>query len=183
MNIIKSAADIKFTALTDDHLKLLHKWMNIEYVHKWWGENHIWSIQDIENKYNSYVDGYKLVDGTKKAIHPYIIMKSDQPIGYIQYYNIDDFTNLIELPKSTAGLDLYIGKIEYINCGLGPAIIKKFIDNYISQNFDNYAVELEKENIASIKCFTKLEFKNIPNLQCKNKIFMLKSKATRNNLS
>ena len=73
MNIIKSAADIKFTSLKHHHLKLLHKWMNIEHVHKWWGENHVWSIQDIKNKYNSYINGYKLVNGIKKTSIPILL--------------------------------------------------------------------------------------------------------------
>lgn len=64
---------IKFLPLARHHLPLLCKWQNTPHVHKWWGNGHNWTMADIEHKYSSYIDRYKIVNQEKKPIYPYII--------------------------------------------------------------------------------------------------------------
>ncbi|ALA61987.1 hypothetical protein A3305_07240 [Rickettsia amblyommatis] len=62
----------------------------------------------IEQKYSSYVRGYKLENNEPKNIHAYIIEADRTPIGYIQIYNAYDFEDpLINLPSKLAALDYF----------------------------------------------------------------------------
>lgn len=171
---------IKFMPLKQKYFPLLHKWMNTPHVHKWWGEGRIWSISDIQHKYDSYVNNYKLVNGEKKSIHSYVV-QFDKPVGYIQYYCIHDFSKerdikLRCLPKLTAALDLYIGEKDYIGKGLGSEIIEQFLYRHVWKQFDYCIVDPEKENEASIQCFSRAKFKTIPQLTSSENIYMMRAK-------
>lgn len=171
---------IKFMPLKQKYFPLLYKWMNTPHVHKWWGEGQIWSISDVQQKYDSYVNNYKLVNGEKKSIHPYIV-QLDKPVGYIQYYCIHDFSKergikLKCLPKLTAALDLYIGEKDYTGKGLGSEIVEQFLYRHVWKQFNYCIVNPEKENKASIQCFTKAKFKTIPQLTSSENIYMMRAK-------
>ncbi|MCX4083861.1 GNAT family N-acetyltransferase [Rickettsia hoogstraalii] len=51
---------INFTPLSTSHFSLLLKWLEMPHVKLWWDEDIKWSLELIEQKYSSYVRGYKL---------------------------------------------------------------------------------------------------------------------------
>lgn len=74
MNIKKEAqllinySLIDFIPLQKEHFILLHQWINLPHVNKWWGDEKSWTFQNIQNKYQDYTLGYKLEGNIKKAI-------------------------------------------------------------------------------------------------------------------
>lgn len=179
--------DIHFIPLHTDHFPLLYKWINTPHVYRWWGENQAWSIEDIENKYSTYVNRYKLVDHQIKPIFPYIIQCKERYIGYIQHYNVHDFIkepDIVNLPKLTNGFDLYIGEKDYIGKGVGQKTIEKFIHIHIREHSVAYFASLDKRNTTAIECLKRLGFQDIlSNDRKDNTLYMLKDKEDLNPIS
>ena len=109
----------------------------------------------------------------KKAIHSFVIYVDNNPIGYIQIYNAYDFARkalLIDLPKSLAAIDFFIGNIDYIGKGIGAEALKVF--DY--QGYNNILVDPDMNNIAAIKTYEKAGFKKMREQPDSNEIWMLK---------
>lgn len=162
--------NISFESLTALHFPLMLKWLETTHVKAYWDKDISYTEDLVKEKYASYVDGYKLEKGVQKAIHSYIIYIDNNPIGYIQIYNAYDFARkvpLINLPKSLAAIDFFIGDINYIGKGLGVEILKVF--DY--QGYKNILVDPEMDNIVAIKIYKKAGFKKVNNT---HEIYMLK---------
>jgi aminoglycoside 6'-N-acetyltransferase len=173
--------NISFQPLQEIDFPLLLKWLQSAHVKKWWDREVNWTQKLIKEKYSDYVKGYKkIIENNKEIkllINAFIICLDVYPIGYIQYYNKHDFPfeynrDEIDLPKNCAGFDWYIGEEKYIAKGLGPKILETFINNYIFKNFANVIADSEINNIAAIKCYEKVGFEKIKQLN--NSLLMLK---------
>lgn len=158
-----------FIPLAVRHFPLLATWMNTPHVAPWWSEGRSWSLQDIMEKYTTYVDGYKIVNGQKKPIHGFIIMYDQTPIGYIQYYNVHDFGREFgsvkdffpHISDATAALDFYIGDPNFIGKGLGSPILIAFLQHHIWPHFQACFVDPNTANQRAIKTYLKAGFKII----------------------
>ncbi|AIL65666.1 Aminoglycoside N(6')-acetyltransferase type 1 [Rickettsiales bacterium Ac37b] len=159
--------DLKFQKLETSHFPLLYKWLMTPHVRKWWDNHVAWTPKLIEEKYSQYVKGYKrliLTTGTiQKPFHAYIILKDDQEIGYIQYYNKHDFPSeygyeISNLPLNLAAIDWYIGEIEYLHQGIGTKALNLFIENYVFSHFDAVFVDPDSGNVGAIRSYEKAGF-------------------------
>jgi RimJ/RimL family protein N-acetyltransferase len=172
--------NIKFFSLLKDNFPKLQQWLNNPHVNLWYGESQKWSMQDVISKYETYCNGYKIEDAIHKPIHAFIINLNDNPIGYIQYYNAHDFKRdgyeLIDMPKSLAAIDVFIGEDKYLGKSYASEIISQFLEEYVFENFDYVWVDPNKTNKAAIHCFQKIGFKVINKIQVKSIQCMLKSR-------
>ncbi|MDF1757530.1 MAG: GNAT family N-acetyltransferase, partial [Legionellaceae bacterium] len=171
--------DIKFISLDKKHFPMLQTWLNNSHVNLWYGEPKKWSIQNVINKYETYCNGYKIESAIQKPIHSFIIYLNDTPIGYIQYYNAYDFSRdgyeLINMPKSLAAIDIFIGEESFIGQSIGPAVISKFLEENVFKKFDYVLVDPNDKNKAAIRCFQNVGFKKINEMKVKSMRCMLKS--------
>lgn len=154
--------NITFVPLSDTHFTLLLQWLETPHVKAWWDQDIQWTKELIEEKYGQYAQGYKLQNGEPKKLQAYIIYVDQVPIGYIQLYNAYDFPRsapLIELPKSLAAFDIFIGEPNYIGKGIGSQALQLFLDKYATPNFEYTFADPEMHNIAAIKTYTKVGFK------------------------
>jgi aminoglycoside 6'-N-acetyltransferase len=156
--------DLKFIKLKKEHFPLIHKWLETPHVWEWWGENKKWSPQDIDEKYLSYTQGYKLNHlNEKKPIYSFIIEFQGRPLGYIQYYNALDFLrenfdiNAVkeDFSEPLAALDFYVGEVEL---GLGSEILTRFLQDYIFTDFTACLVDPAKNNKFAIRAYAKAGF-------------------------
>ncbi|MFV9839631.1 MAG: hypothetical protein AB8U09_04050 [Rickettsia aeschlimannii] len=53
------------------------------HIKLWWDKDIEWSLELIEQKYSSYVRGYKLENNEPKNIHAYIIEADRTPMRWI----------------------------------------------------------------------------------------------------
>jgi len=158
-----------FEPLKQHHLSLLHKWMQEHHVAEWWGEGRSWSLKDIEEKYNSYIHGFKVVEGEKKPISSFVIHFQEHPIGYIQMYSAFDFVRDGCDPKdvwskkdqSLAALDFYIGDTNSIGKGFGVESLRSFLKDQVFQHFDACLVDPEKKNKIAVKTYAKAGFSTV----------------------
>ena len=80
--ILTQGDTIEFEKLDENHFPLLLRWLNTPHVKKWWGQEIHWDSELIKEKYDSYVKNFKLVNGSRKVIQPYIIKVDSKSIGY-----------------------------------------------------------------------------------------------------
>lgn len=160
---------LHFEPLTSEHFPLLHRWMQEPHVAEWWGEGKTWGLEEIEKKYSTYTQGYKLHKGDKKSIYPFLIYFQGLPVGYIQTYNALDFAQdefdvekvLSEADFSLAGLDFYIGALDYLGKGLGAESLKVFLGTHVFPRFDACLVDSDKKNTHAIKAYSQAGFSTV----------------------
>lgn len=169
---------ISFHPLQKSHFSLLFKWLKAPHIKVWWDHEIEWTSQKIEEKYESYVKGYKREKGSCKKIQAYIISFDATPIGYIQLYNAYDFPRtppLTGLPESMAAFDFFIGESQYCQKGIGPLVLKLFLEKFCESQFKAVFAAPNIKNIAAIKAYEKAGFRKVNDNLGTDEIWMLRS--------
>lgn len=152
--------ELIFKPLAESDFPLLLRWLSLPHVRKWWDPEVSYTLELIKQKYESYVRGYKLVDGVKRPIHAYVIYIDGIAVGYIQYFAWQDFPG--ECPVMTddkiCGIDFYIGEEEFLHKGFAQLILAKFAKEYLENLFDYCIIDVSIENITAQKAFAKAGF-------------------------
>lgn len=153
---------INFTPLKNEHFSLLQRWLNTEHVATWWSKDKAWTPADIEKKYQTYLQGFKMSGLDAKPLHAFVIECANHPIGYIQYYDVNDFAregyDLPHLNGKIAAIDLYIGEKQYLNKNLSVVLLKQFMDDYIKSEYSGVFVDPDTANIAAMRTYEKCGF-------------------------
>jgi predicted acetyltransferase len=172
---------INFLPLTDSHFLLLLKWLETPHVKKWWDPTINWTLELIQEKYISYVKGYKLEKGIAKPLQAFIIYIDNEPMGYIQIYNAYDFARispLTGLPASLGAFDILIGEEKYLRKGIGSKVITQFLQVH-GKAYIHIFVDPNKNNIAAIKAYEKASFKKHPEQPATEELWMLRKQSDR----
>ena len=169
---------ISFKPLATTDFENLLKWLQQPHVKKWWDANINYTLELIQEKYGSYVDGYKKIGSERKPIRAFIIYFDDTPIGYIQYYNAYDFPRdgyqLNNLPKSLAAIDCFIGDENYLGKGVGSKSLELFLDSHVFTEFDYALVDPDGSNLAAIKTYENAGFKPFDDQTTESVVLMVK---------
>lgn len=114
----------------------------------------------VKKKYGTYIEGYKIVEETKKRIRSFDICIYEREVGYSQYYDFSDFPvdGMDYFSKPAGVFDLFIGEPEMIGHVWGVKIIKAFCENHIDQRFEACFVDPNKDNARAIRAFEKNRF-------------------------
>ena len=153
--------NVTFIPLTESHFPLLLKWLETPSLKRWWDQDVVYNSKIIKEKYGSYVQGHKKIDGVHKPIKAYIISLNEQLIGYIQFYNAYDFPRhppLIALPRSLGALDSFIGEPAYLRQNIGSTAIKKFTHEYVLKTYQYAFVDPQYNNEAAVRAYEKADF-------------------------
>lgn len=150
-------SDMRFRFKPVEHadLPFLVEWLAMPHVSLWWRDPA--TMEDVVKDYGPCIDGTEPTDA-------YIAYIGDKSIGLIQSYRLVEYPeheSSINIPKS-AGIDLFIGDVDYIGKGYGPQMIMQFIENILIGKYpgiDNVVTDPEITNVASIKAFEKAGFK------------------------
>lgn len=146
---------ITFKTLDEQDFPTLHKWMNLDFVSRWYDKRKF-IYDDVEREYSM-----RIKEDT--PIESYLIYYGEHPIGYIHNFRVYDYPEYalaVLVEKTTYGMDMFIGNQEYVGKGLGPQIITKFLNEIVFQKADCFAciVGLEKDNPAAIRAYEKAGF-------------------------
>ncbi len=158
--------NISFTPLQKNHFPLLLKWLQAPHVKAWWSQSSRWTTALVTEKYDTYVDGYKVVGEDHKPIHAYVIKVDDTPVGYIHHYNVRDFFreydySMHDLPPSCAGFDWYIGEATYIGKGIGTKVLELFLNTIVLKTFKAVFIDADSKNVIAIRVYEKVGFKKL----------------------
>ncbi len=175
---------ITFIPLQDQHLSLLLKWLETPHVKAWWDSDVQWTSELIKEKYGSYVHGYKVDHGIKKPMHAFIIAVDDQKIGYIQLYNAhtykrDDGLFPEGLPSSLAGIDIFIGEVQYRGKGYGSEIIKQFLAEHVDPFFESCFIDPDITNLRAIRAYENAGFVKMNTVMKGKVVWMVRGKPER----
>ncbi len=109
-------------------------------------------------------------------------MHDNTPIGYIHYYNVHDDEWESELgaaggalPDSCAGVDLYIGELEFIGKGIGSKALEQFVNENVFPKFEYAFVDPNPANTGAIKAYSKAGFYEIGKPRDAKDIWMIKA--------
>lgn len=155
--------NITFRKLNINDIKTMHKWLNKEFVHKWFYNDIDLTYDEVSQKYIPYINGVK-------PIHAFIIVFNNHDIGYIQTYKLDDYPDYakaVDVNFDAAGMDLFIGEKEYLYKGYGEHIMKLFLAQYVFLlNKVSYCViGPEPNNKSAIRAYEKTGFKYLKTIQ------------------
>lgn len=156
---------IHFTPLEKTDFDLLYKWMNVEFVSKWYAKRKF-TYDDVEKKYYPRVTG-------DEPVHPYIIHINKLPAGYIQWYKIHDYPNYarcVEVSTDTAGIDMFIGEKDFLHKGYGSQILQQFLSEvvFVQKGIERVITGPEPENKSAIRVYEKAGFRYIKTVHCED---------------
>lgn len=156
-------ANITFVPLEERHLSLMCAWLMKPHVRAWWDSDVSWTLARVQEKYGSYIQGYKFEKGIKKPIQAFIIAIDGKDIGYIQLYDAHLFEReggltLDELPRPLATFDIFLGEEAYVGKGYGTAIMTQFLKEHVDPYFDTCFVDPEKANVQAVRAYEKVGF-------------------------
>lgn len=154
---------ISFRRTGLEDLSLIHHWITRDpEVNRYWGYAHQGSFEEIVSVFQGYVTGDEPTD-------PYLILYGDLPIGYIQTFKWSDYPDYRQYVDLTdaASLDLFIGERQYRNKGLGPAILSRFLREYVfaDPNAASCVINPETSNQSAIRVYEKVGFRMIRTVQ------------------
>lgn len=147
-----------FKELTRNDLKYMHKWLNQDFVMKWYNKRP-YTMKQVETKYLPYINKERPTQG-------YLIYYENSPIGYVQTYKIHDYEDCAQcvgISEVAAGLDIFIGEEKFLHKGLGKLIIHKFLKDIIFHSSETVSCILgcEIDNLAAIKAYEKAGFTRV----------------------
>jgi len=158
-----SRESITFESLTAADFPLIHRWLNDPEVAAWYGlgiENHTYPpLDEVVAHYTPHIN-------RETPIHPFMMLVGGERIGYIQCYRIGDwpeYARAIDLDDDAWAIDLYIGKGEMRDRGLGAAILAAFVEQYVFTRSGVTAclINPNPKNARGIRCYEKAGFEYV----------------------
>ncbi len=143
---------LHFKPLAETDFPLLLKWLEEPHIKAWWDQDITWTLELITQKYSAV-----------RNVHGFIILVQQVPIGYIQFYDIHDFSDADrpQFPQSVARLDYYIGESGFLKKSFAPLILKKFLQEQVKPLFSRCLVDPNIKNIAAIFAYEKAGFSRL----------------------
>jgi aminoglycoside 6'-N-acetyltransferase len=143
----------------DDDFCLLHKWLNDRKVLSFIeGPNTRYTYEQIIEKYGSRAKG-------EHYVTPCIIEFNCVPIGFIQFYPLQDDEICDYGAKNNQpqyGLDIFIGQTDCWNKGIGTRALRLLIQYlFIEQGVADIYIDPQTWNIRAIKSYEKCGFKRV----------------------
>jgi aminoglycoside 6'-N-acetyltransferase len=145
---------ISFRPLSRSDFPLFQRWLLEPHVATWWHES--LDLAGIEAKYGPRIDG-------TEPTYVFVIEYRKRLVGWIQWYRWSDYPeHALQLgagPES-AGIDLAIGEREMMGMGLGPAAIRKFINQtiFVDPTIRAVIADPAESNLRSLRAFKKAGF-------------------------
>lgn len=149
-------AAISFRPLAEPDFPAVHEWRNTPHVLRWWHEP--LTPQQVAEKYIPRIRG-------EEAIRCFIILVDEVPVGLIQSYRVGDFPDYAEhlpVPPDAAGIDLFIGREDYLYRGLGATILRAFIETVVlPSGVATVSIDPSVENRVAIRAYEKAGFSHL----------------------
>ena len=158
-----------FTALRlmrdeDSDYLLMSKWLTDERVLEFYeGRDNPFSIEKVYEKYGVRALG-------QERVVPCIIGYDDRPIGYVQYYPLNELEASeygLETDGGIFGVDIFIGEPEYWGRGIGTDALSALVGFlFDAMNASMVTIDPHVTNTRAIRSYEKSGFaksKMLPN--------------------
>jgi aminoglycoside 6'-N-acetyltransferase len=153
---------IGFRLMEEDDLPLMHRWLNEGDAFEWYGLEPT-TLPEVVLSYSPRLHG-------RSSVLAMIITYDGRPVGYIQrYYPRDEqeYWGNQELPRDTAGIDLFIGEEEYLHHGFGPLAIRTFLGEHVfgDGRTRHCIIDPDPANKIAIRAYEKVGFRYLRTLE------------------
>ncbi|RNA66277.1 GNAT family N-acetyltransferase [Alteribacter keqinensis] len=149
--------------ITVDHLEKTH----IPTLAKWLSDPRVLEFyEDRDNPFDEEKVEQEFFKKWEKGVHPCIVKWKGEPIGYIQFYKLDEATrSLYKLHGDTPvryGIDQFIGEPGYWGQGIGQLLVSSMTD-YLFETKKAGAVVMDPQsgNHRALACYKKCGYKKI----------------------
>lgn len=152
--------EIVIRPIQEEDILLFDKWLDKEYIRKWFGEKEDW-LNEIHERNGKY-----------SFLKHFIVCYNDRRIGYCLYGDCffikgleeegHDFENLygdVPTENHTYEIGYLIGEEEYLNHGIGKIIIGMLEEKVIEVGGKAISADPSEENIVSIKALLSNGFR------------------------
>lgn len=152
--------EIVIKSIQEEDIPLFDKWLDKEYIKKWFGEKEDW-LNEINERNGQY-----------SFLKHFIVYYNDRKIGYCLYADCfflksleeegHDFQEMygdVAEQNHTYEIGYLIGEEEFLNRGIGKRIIQILEDRIIKIGGKEIAADPAEENIISIKALLSNGFK------------------------
>jgi aminoglycoside 6'-N-acetyltransferase len=113
-----------FTALREDDLALVRRWLLEPHVKRWWDDGVRAPYPDAQ------LDEYRSAIRGEDPSYHYLARIDQRPVGMFQHYRIGDdaeYAQALALDEDAVGVDLFIGEADLVGRGHGPAMLRQFL--------------------------------------------------------
>lgn len=154
MIIKKDRLSVRYLQQNDKYL--LAEWLSKPSILKYYeGRNKPFNLEKVTRKFYSRDDD----------VERYIIEYNESAIGYIQFYQANDKTSMINdynQREIVYGMDQFIGETEYWNKGIGTSLIKAMVNYLVDEKrADRVIMDPQVTNKRALKCYEKCGFKKV----------------------
>ena len=149
------AGAFSFRKLTESDLPLMQRWLNNPLVKRWYDDPSD-TLDNIRAWFLPAITG-------AEPTQPFVFALDDAPIGYIQSYRPKDWPDYWgneRLSNGAAGIDLFIGEDDARHRGIGPMVIRAFIDTILAADptVTEIIIDPDPENAVAIRAYEKAGF-------------------------
>lgn len=144
----EAASRYDFRPVIPDDLDRLAGWLRAPHVARWWGD----TTRELE-------EIVAMMD--RGPAKPFVILMDDDPIGYIQSYDIHAETDhpYRDQPPGTFGIDLSIGEADLVGRGHGPRIVEAFVAGLFAAGAPRVVIDPDPGNHQAIRAYEKAGFR------------------------
>ncbi|MEA5532542.1 GNAT family N-acetyltransferase [Crocosphaera sp. XPORK-15E] len=133
--------------LPEKHREILEKWLYRTHVYQWW----IHPENNLQQALNLSSDNHA------------IIVADDVSVGYIRWQKVNqEELNLVgikTIPDGSVDIDIFIGEVDYLGCGIGPIVLKILVDKLLKDlTIPVIIMSTSVNNHFAIKAYQKAGF-------------------------
>jgi aminoglycoside 6'-N-acetyltransferase len=127
-------------------------------VKRWWDDGVKTPYPDAE------IEDYREAIQGKDPTYRYLAQIGTRPAGMFQHYRISDspeYAAALALGEDAVGVDLFIGEVELIGLGHGPAMLRRFLRKvaFPFHGIHVCVIGPSVNNIAAIRAYEKAGFR------------------------
>jgi aminoglycoside 6'-N-acetyltransferase len=144
--------------LREDDLPLVRRWLLEPHVRRWWDDG-------VKNPYpDASIEEYREAIQGKDPTYHYLAQIDGRSVGMFQHYRIADdpeYAAALALGEDAIGVDLFIGEVELIGLGHGPAMLRQFLRDvaFPFHGIDVCVIGPSVHNLAAIRAYEKAGFR------------------------
>lgn len=154
--LIKDQEHLKIRSLTNSDFPLMAKWLSDPRVLEFY--------EGRDNPFNEEKVKQVFGDDQKDNVVKCIFEWKEQPIGYIQFYQLNENSMLLYGYKNEViyGTDQFIGEVDFWNNGIGTMLVKAITSYLINIKKANAVVlDPRAENLRAIRCYENCGFTKV----------------------
>ncbi len=136
---------MQFRRVVEADLAVLARWRAAPHVREWWGEP---SVEDEREK---------LAD---PRIAMWIVELAGRPFAFAQDYDVHgwDPHPFSYLPAGSRGIDQYIGVLDMLDRGHGPAFVREHVEGLFAAGAPAVGTDPHPDNARAIRAYEKAGF-------------------------